>query len=534
MSAAEPGSEGLRWEVVLNAAPDALLLFDRERRVIFANLAAKRIFDRTESTLLGARPHDLLAADDAERFCELHDAALAGISLGHAQNQTELGIKRPDGSVIAVEIQVGLAAGSGGDQVVICSLRDITARRAAAERQARLESSLNRSRRVEAIGQLAGGVAHDFNNLLAVVLNYATFVAEELPDDSPMQADLTEIRTAAERGATLTRQLLIFSRRDVSNPEIVDLNDVIRSLEKLLQRTLGEHIDLELALSDDLWKVEVDPAQIEQAILNLVLNGREAMATGGELRIQTDNVELDDVYTEGNPEVVPGPYARITVTDTGPGIPLGEIEHIFEPFYSTKLRGESPGLGLAAVHGVVTAAGGQVTVYSETGMGTAFKVHLPAAEPGLAEERADEAEENWPTGTVLVVEDEPPVLQMAARVLERGGHSVLTAGDGSFALDVLNDHAGEVDLILADVVMPVMSGPELAGRVAELHPEMPVVFMSGYTQEMISKQEVISGDVTLIEKPFTAAALLRAVGEALAAAGGSEPRGAADGEAGRH
>jgi two-component system cell cycle sensor histidine kinase/response regulator CckA len=514
----EHTSEGLRWEVVLNAAPDAILLFDRERRVIFANLAAKRLFDRTESTLLGSRPDEFLPADDAARFAELHEAALAGISLGPARDQSELGIKRPDGSIVPVEIQVGLAAGSGSEQIVICSLRDVTTRRAAAERQARLESSLNRSRRVEAIGQLAGGVAHDFNNLLAVVLNYATFVAEELPPDSPMQADLTEIRTAAERGATLTRQLLIFSRRDVSNPEIVDLNDVIRSLEKLLQRTLGEHIDLELSLADDLWSVEVDPAQIEQALLNLVLNGREAMPTGGELRIQTDNVELDEVYTDNDPEIVPGHYARITVTDTGPGIPQGEIEHIFEPFYSTKLRGEGPGLGLAAVQGVVTAAGGQVTVYSETGMGTAFKVHLPAAEPVPAEtESPGDGKERWPTGTVLVVEDEPPVLQMAARVLERGGHSVLTAADGSFALEILAEHGEDVDMILADVVMPVLSGPELAARVADTHPDMPVVFMSGYTQEMISKQEVMSGDVTLLEKPFTAAALLRAVGEALAA-----------------
>ncbi len=380
MSDASTESSGLRWEVVLNAAPDAILLFDLERRVIFANTAAKRLFDRTDATLLGTLPSELMSADDSERFGELHEAALAGISLGPSRGQSEMGIRRQDGSMIPVELQVALAAGSGSEPIVICSLRDVTARRSAAERQARLESSLNRSRRVEAIGQLAGGVAHDFNNLLAVVLNYATFVAEELPEDSPMQADLAEIRTAAERGATLTRQLLIFSRRDVSNPEIVDLNEVIRSLEKLLQRTLGEHIDLEISLADDLWRVEVDPAQIEQAMLNLVLNGREAMPSGGELRIQTDNVELDDVYAEGNPEIVPGQYARITVTDTGPGIPQEEIDHIFEPFYSTKLRGEGPGLGLAAVHGVVTAAGGQVTVYSEPDMGTAFKVHLPAVE----------------------------------------------------------------------------------------------------------------------------------------------------------
>ena len=210
---------------------------------------------------------------------------------------------------------------------------------------------------------------------------------------------------------------------------------------------------------------------------------------------------------------------RITVTDTGPGIPQAELEHVFEPFHATKLRGDSSGLGLAAVHAVVTAAGGQVSVYSEIGMGTAFKVHLPAVEAAAPEAPSpDRAAERWPVGTVLVAEDEPPVLQMAARVLERGGHTVLTAGDGSIALEILAERGSEVDLILADVVMPVMSGPELADRVAELHPGLPVVFMSGYTQEMISKQELIRGDVNLIEKPFTAATLLRVVGEALAAA----------------
>jgi CheY-like chemotaxis protein len=259
---------------------------------------------------------------------------------------------------------------------------------------------------------------------------------------------------------------------------------------------------------------------VEQAIVNLVLTARDAMPAGGLLTIETENAELDDVYTDAVPELEPGAYVRVTISDNGPGIGLGEIEHIFEPFYTTKPRAEGTGLGLAAVHGIVASAGGHITVYSEAGIGTAFKIHLPVAS-GAAVERAaaETAEQTWPTGTVLVVEDEPAVLEMAARVLERAGNSVLRAPDGPAALGLLDEHGGEVDVVLADVVMPKMSGPELAEVIAARLPELPVVFMSGYTEEMISTQAVLSGEVVLIEKPFTAARLVSTIGAALAAAG---------------
>ncbi len=349
-----------------------------------------------------------------------------------------------------------------------------------------------------------------------MVLNYTTFVGDQLPPDSPIHADLDEIRQAGERGAALTRQLLLFGQREQEVAEQVDLNSTIGTLTKLLRRTLGEHIELETRLQDGLWMVDIGPARIEQAIVNLALNARDAMPEGGTLQIATDNVEIDEVYAEARHGLTPGRWVRVTVTDNGPGIALGEVEHIFEPFYSSRSKAESKGLGLAAVHGIVTAAGGQVTVYSEPGVGSSFKIHLPAAAGGEVSAPIAQAEGAVPkTGTILVVEDEPAVLQMAERVLQRAGNTVLGAVDGIAALEVLDVHAQDIDLVLADVVMPRMSGPDLANRIAELYPELPVIFMSGYTEEMISEYAIKSGEVTLVEKPFTSQKLLTAVTDAL-------------------
>ena len=512
-------SEGLSWEVVLSAAPDALLLIDQGSRVVFANAAAKRLFDRSESSLLGTQAAELVAEQDADLFAELQAKALKAPAVGPTGHRAELEIRRPGGSTAPVELELGKAGGSSGEPLVICSFRDVAGRLAARERQAHLETSLNRSRRLEAVGRVAGGVAHDFNNQLAVILNYATFVAEELPPGSPMLEDLAEVRRAAERGASLTRQLLIFSGRDVTNPEIVDLNATVRRLEKMLRRTVGSHIELQIALAPDLCVVEIDPAEIEQAVLNLVLNARDAMPGGGVLMIESENTELDEIYTGAVPGMDPGAYVRVTVADTGPGIAPADIEHIFEPFYTTKPPAEGTGLGLAAVHGIVGAGGGHIGVYSEPGMGTTFKIHLPIA-AGVAVEptRFEIGEQTWSTGTVLVVEDEPSVREMASRILERAGNAVLSAADGPSALEILAARGDDVDLVLADVVMPMMLGPELAERIARDRPDLPVVFMSGYTHQKIAAQALLSGDVVLIEKPFTAARLVNAVGAALAAA----------------
>jgi len=504
---------GPSWGAVLDATPDAILLLDSDLRVVYANAAAKRLFDRGESSLLGARAENIVSPEDLSTFAALLDAAVAGDGADQSE-LVELGIRGARGMVTWVEVRAGVVAGD--EPLVLCSLHDLTFRKAAAERQASRESALNQSQRMEAIGRLAGGVAHDFNNLLAVVLNYTTFVADQLPADSPIQADLEEIRQAGERGASLTRQLLLFGQRELETVEEIDLNATIRNLAKLMRRTLGEHIELEISLGDGLWSVEVGPSRIEQAIVNLALNARDAMPEGGTLVIATDNIAIDEVYADAKLGLRPGRYVRVTVADNGPGIAMGEVEHIFEPFYSTKSMAEGKGLGLAAVHGIVAGAGGQITVYSEPGVGTSFKIHLPAVGDALAA-GGEEPQEPVPakTGTVLVVEDEPAVLQMALRVLERAGNTVLGAPDGVAALELLETHADEVDLVLADVVMPRLSGPEMADRLAEIYPDLPVIFMSGYAEEMIPKQAIASGEVTLIEKPFTGQKLLSAVAEAL-------------------
>jgi two-component system cell cycle sensor histidine kinase/response regulator CckA len=511
--------EGLSWEVVLSAVPDALLVIDQGSRVVFANAAAKRLFDRSESSLLGTHAFELVTEQDADLFAELRAKALKAPALGPTGHRAELSIRGPDGASTPIELDLGKAGGSGGEPLVICSFRDVAGRHDARERQVQLEMLLNRSRRLEAVGRVAGGVAHDFNNLLAVILNYATFVAEELPPGSSMLKDLDEVRTAAERGTSLTRQLLIFSGRDLTHPEILDLNATIRRLEKMLRRTVGSHIELNIALAPDLSVVEIDPAEIEQAILNLVLNARDAMPGGGVLTIESENVELDEIYTGTVPGMDPGAYVRVTVADSGPGIAPADLEHIFEPFYTTKPPAEGTGLGLAAVHGIIGAAGGHVGVYSEPGIGTAFKIHLPIAAGVPVEPSEFEiGEHTWRTGTVLVVEDEPSVLVMASRILERAGNAVLSAADGPSALEILAARGDDVDLVLADVVMPRMLGPELAKRIARDRPGLPVVFMSGYTHQKIAAQALLRGEVVLIEKPFTAARLVNAVGAALSAA----------------
>jgi len=504
----------LRWDEVLDAFPDAVVVLDTDSRIVFGNAAARELFDRGEEDLVGKAAADYVSDRDRDLVAEMRRARLdAGGEPPEGPRQLE--VRCPDGSLVPVEVRVGVAEGAGGETMVICALREISARLRAEEERRKLEAAFNEAKRLEAVGQLAGGVAHDFNNLLAIVLNYSSFVAQELPESSPQQEDLAEIRKAGERGAALTRQLLIFSRREITRPEVIDLNATLAGLDKLLHRTIGEHVQLEIVPGEGLWPVKADPAQIEQTLVELAINARDAMHSGGALTIATDNAELDEIYAEAHPGVAPGPYVRVTVSDTGAGIERDEVERIFEPYYSSPAGGSKrTGLGLAAVHGIVAEAGGHVAVYSEPGVGSAFKIHLPAevaARPPSAE-----PEPPARTGTVLVVEDEPAVLRLAARVLAGAGHSVREAGDGAAALELIEAGGEQIDAVLTDVVMPKLSGPELAAALGRSHPELPVVFMSGYPEQMVSREQGLDPGTALVEKPFTARALLDAVGRALA------------------
>jgi len=410
-----------------------------------------------------------------------------------------------DGSLIDVDVtSIRLVYDGHGARLVV--IDDLTERK-------HLEGQLQQSQRLETVGQLAGGIAHDFNNLLAVILNYAEFVTDELPE-GPLRHDVEEIQRAALRAADLTRQLLIFARREATNPKVLDLNTVVEGVEEMLRRTLGEDIDLTLKLAKDLPTVIADPGQIEQVFLNLTMNARDAMPTGGRVVVETSAVDLDEEYAAGRPGVTPGRYVRLSVSDTGIGMSPEVSTRAFEPFFTTKAAGRGTGLGLATVYGIVTQAGGNIGIYSEPGLGTRISIHLPATDEAAVRVRpATEQVVATPGAgrTVLLVEDESAVLLAAARILTGHGYKVLMRGDPEDALQVLADGERRIDLLVTDIVMPGMSGIELGRRAKELRPGLPILYMTGYSQEIISHRGTLPADSNFLQKPFTRRDLLEAV-----------------------
>jgi PAS domain S-box-containing protein len=391
------------------------------------------------------------------------------------------------------------------------SIATILSSAIARERSTRLQQQLNQAQRLESLGQLAGGIAHDFNNLLAVITNYAAFLGEALRDQpEAVKSDLAEIRRAAERAADLTRQLLVFSRREVVKPEVFDLNRVLEEIQSLLRRTIGEDIELSFELDPDLPQVLFGSGQIEQVLMNLSVNARDAMATGGALMIKTETVTFEHVLEMTTGNLGPGTFVQLTIVDTGRGMDPEVAAQIFEPFFTTKQEGHGTGLGLATVYGIVQERGGQIQVYSEPGRGTAFKIYLPAAEqPAAVEQPAQPVAQGGSGERVLVVEDEPAVRRLTARILSGGGYEVIEAAEPYEALALCEDE--DVDLLLTDLIMPGMSGKELADRLAASQPELRVLFMSGYTGDVITRQGMLSEDVLVLEKPFSSASLLRRV-----------------------
>ena len=378
----------------------------------------------------------------------------------------------------------------------------------------RLEGQLHQSQRMESLGQLAGGVAHDFNNLLAVITNYASFVSEELDDKEAAQNDLGQIRVAAERAAELTRQLLAFAGRKVLQPVIFDLNQVIVAVEQLLRRTIGEHVELVISLSTDPSFVEADPGQLEQVLVNLAVNARDAMPDGGLLTIDTENSEIDEAYTETNPGLARGRYVRLRVSDTGSGMEQAVLDHVFEPFFTTKPRGEGTGLGLPTVFGIVAQVGGEIQLYSEPGIGTTCRVLLPTTDRTPTIGRSPtEPRDLHGTETVLVVEDEDALREVARRILSRNGYVVLTSANGPEAIALVERHTGVIDLLLTDVIMPQMLGKEVAARIQEFRPGLPVLYMSGYARPVLGP--TVGEEITLLEKPFSEQLLLIKVRDVL-------------------
>ena len=378
-------------------------------------------------------------------------------------------------------------------------------------------NELAQTQRLESLGQLAGGIAHDFNNLLGVILLHVNLVLEDIAD-AGTRADLEQIRAATEQGARLTRQLLIFGRRQALHPEYLDLDSIVEDVHALLSRSLGEHVELIVRSEPALPAVRADRGQIEQILINLAVNARDAMPSGGTLTIETAPAKLDATHGHLNPSVAPGHYVEVRVSDNGVGMTEDVKARIFEPFFTTKPTGEGTGLGLATVYGIVTEAGGGIDVDSETGVGTTFRVYLPAsAQKAVADAHADAEAPAGRGETILVVEDEPAMLALIARILRSSGYHVLDASTAEKALSLASDH--DFELLLTDSVMPVMSGRQLTEEIRDIRPGRPVLFMSGYNEDSLSRHQVVEAGVALLQKPFNRDTLLTRVRDALAAAG---------------
>ena len=528
-------TDDTRFAGLLEAAPDAMVCVEADGRIALVNAQVVRLFGYGRDELIG-RPVEMLVPDDARAFHARHRAGYAADPRPRPMGAgLQLAGRRRDGSTFPAEISLSAIPTSQGI-LITAAIRDVTDRieaQAEADRlrdeteRVRLEAQLYQAQRMESLGQLAGGVAHDFNNLLAVISNYAAFAREEAENDpaqvqwEAVRDDLQHVEAAAERAAGLTRQLLAFARRDVIQPRVLNLNDLVTKVSQLLHRTLGEHVELAADLAADLSCVLADPGQIEQVLVNLAVNARDAMPAGGKLTIQTANVQVDEAYAALRADLRPGWYVSAKVSDTGTGIPRHIISRVFEPFFTTKPQGEGTGLGLATSYGIITQAGGTIRIYSEPGLGTTINVLLPATDKAAPAQRPPSAKPRSGTGqVVLLVEDETAPREVARRILDRNGYHVLAAASGPEAIDLIASHPGHVDLLLTDVIMPRMMGKEVAERISAHQPGIRVLYMSGYTQGLLGAQGLLEPEVNLIEKPFSEPALLTKLNDILTQAAG--------------
>ena len=498
-----------RLRAIVDVAPVAIVRVNRDRLVQFWNPAAERIFGWKAEEVLG-RPYPVKAPAGERDTQIMFDRGFAGDTI----EAVEIRRLRKDGSTVDLRMWNAVVRDEDGTVIgLVGVLADVTEQRM-------LEQRLLQSQKLEAVGQLAGGIAHDFNNVLTAVRGHAELLIGAATDGDPARKDLEEIRRNADRATQLTRQLLAFSRRQVLQPRVVDLGGVVAGTESMLRRLIGEHIRLEVSVEEGLGRVEADPTQIEQVLLNLAVNARDAMPQGGRLLVRLENTELTAEAVRAYPyEVLPGPYVRMTVSDTGHGMDEDTRGRVFEPFFTTKGLSQGTGLGLATVFGIVKQSGGYIWAHSEPGRGAAFEVLLPRVEkslPQAAEPRAEPVEGSGGAETILLVEDDAAVRRLARQVLERSGYRVLEAASPAEALQsVIPAHPDPIHLLVTDVVMPDMDGHQLAMRVSALRPTIRTIFMSGYTEDDVLRRGIVTGSSLFLQKPFGPADLTRSVRQVL-------------------
>jgi len=497
-----------KYRTVMEANPDPVIVYDIEGNIVYLNPAFTHVFGWSYEERIGKKIDVFVPEKNWSETEMMIEKVLSGESFSGIESCRYT----KEGKIIPVGISGAVYRDQEGNPVGnVVNLRDIT-------EEKKLQDQLSQAQKMEAIGTLAGGIAHDFNNLLTTIIGNAQLALNDISKDDSLRKQIEEIKKAGERSASLTRQLLAFSRKQVIKPVVLDLNEVINETAKMLKRMIGEDIEFQTVLKPELWKVHMDSGQIDQIIINIAVNARDAMPQGGKLTIETTNVDLDKAYfRDHGAEGKPGSYVMLAISDTGSGMDKETREHIFEPFFTTKEIGKGTGLGLSTVYGIAKQNNGFIWVYSEPGQGTTFKIYLPKVKEGAeAEEK-----ERTPVGdlngseTVFIVEDDDRVRNLARKVLERYGYSVLEAENGEDALRVNEEYEGQIDLMLTDVVMPKMSGRETAERLQPLYPQMKVIYMSGYTDNAIVHHGVLAEGLNFLEKPFTPEGLARKVREVL-------------------
>lgn len=482
---------------IISSAMDAIITVDSGQRILVFNNAAEEIFQCAAAEAIGQPIDKFIPQRFHEKHREhIHSFGRTGVTGRSMDSPGTLFAVRADGQEFPIEATIS-QVDIDGEKLFTVILRDVSAR-------ARLEEELRQSQKMEAVGHLAGGIAHEFNNFLGIILGYSELLSEEAGDNESLRRKVAEIKAATQRAASVTRQLLAFSRKQVLDPQVLDLNQTIWETHKLLRRLVPANIDIVPVLAPKVGQVKVDPAQIQQILINLVANARDAMPQGGKVVIETGNVELEKEFVSRHVGLQSGSYVMLSVDDTGCGMDAETCAHIFEPYFTTKEMGKGTGLGLSTTFGIVKQSGGYITVESAVEKGTIFRIYLPMV-PAAVEEAsvtAPTATERGSTETILVVEDETALRRLLCLSLERYGYKVFAAKDGAEAIDLFQQHEHQVHLVVSDIMMPHIDGLELKQRFAALHPDVKFLFISGYTEEILEQHKALLEGCTFLEKPF--------------------------------